>query len=250
MCTLSWLIDREGYSLWFNRDELHTRSPEIPPQEMDTAEGGVWLAPLDPESRGTWLMTNQYGVTVVLLNDYGSIWSPPPAQQLESRGRLVPMTAHVRSAGEAIAGVLAGTTFERTPPFNLVAVDGAGGVARLHWDGAATRVSHNEDVVAPMTSSSYRCAHVEAVRKRAFPRGANAWAITAYHHGHDTEAAAESVNMSRGDAATRSISMVRVGPEWVILDYEPQNWPGAPRVNGGPRQWRLPRHLCSAAKQE
>ena len=160
------------------------------------------------------------------------------------------MTAHVRSAREAMAEVLAGTTFERTPPFNLVAVDGAGGVARLHWDGSDAGVSHNEDVVAPLTSSSYRSAYVEAVRKRAFPRGANALAITAYHHGHDTEAAAESVNMSRADAATRSISMVRVGPEWVILDYEPQNWPGAPRVKGGPRQWRLPRHVSVAEKQE
>ena len=68
-------------------------------------------------------------------------------------------------------------------------------------------------------------------------------AITAYHHSHDTEAAAESVNMSRADAATRSISRVRVGPEWIIFDYEPQNWPGTPRVAGGRRQWRLPRQL-------
>ena len=51
-------MNREGYSLWFNRDELHSRSPEVAPQEFDTAQGGVWLAPLDPDSRGTWLMTN------------------------------------------------------------------------------------------------------------------------------------------------------------------------------------------------
>ena len=73
-------MNREGYSLWFNRDELHSRSPEVAPQEFDTAQGGVWLAPLDPDSRGTWLMTNQYGVTVVLLNDYASSWSPPVPQ--------------------------------------------------------------------------------------------------------------------------------------------------------------------------
>ena len=242
-------MNREGYSLWFNRDELHSRSPEVAPQEFDTAQGGVWLAPLDPDSRGTWLMTNQYGVTVVLLNDYASSWSPPVGSARESRGRLVPMTADARTGREAIAEVLS-ATLDRTPPFNLVAVDGAGGVSRLQWDGFTTRVSHDEQVLPPMTSSSFRSAQVESSRKRSFPRAADPLAIAAYHHGHDTESSAESVNMSREDAATRSISTVRVGPEWVILDYEPQNWPGAPRVSGGPRQWRLPRHVFTAITQE
>lgn len=252
MCTLSWLPDREGegYTLWFNRDELHTRAAELAPRELRTAAGTLWLAPTDPDSGGTWLAVNQHGVTAALLNDYVPAWAPPSDGPRDSRGRLAPMTVEARSAREAIGAVRA-AVLDRTPPFDLVAVDAAGGVSRLHWDGVTSRVTHDGRVPVPMTSSSHQPARVAALRRRAYPRCGDPAAITAYHHSHDTEAAAESVNMSRGNAATRSISRVRVGAEWIVFDYEPQNWPGTPRVSGGRQQWRLPREVAfSSARPE
>lgn len=243
MCTLSWLPEREGYSLWFNRDELHTRAAELAPGEFRTIGGSAWLAPTDPDSGGTWLMVNQHGVTVALLNDYASAWTPPADGARASRGRLAPLAAEARTAREAIEA-LHGLELQATPPLDLVALDAAGGVSRLQWNGRRRTISFDAQVAAPLTSSSFEPARVQAVRRRAFPRGADPVAITAYHHSHDTEAGAESVNMSRADAATRSISRIQVGAEWVVFDYEPQNWPGTPRVRGGKRQWRLPR-LCS-----
>ncbi|WP_221029433.1 NRDE family protein [Actomonas aquatica] len=241
MCTLSWRPAEAGYTLWFNRDELHSRAAEEPPREFRTIGGVAWLAPTDPDSGGTWLMVNQQGVTVALLNDYGSTWSEPLDGPRESRGRLAPLAAAAGTATDAIGLALRAGGLDRTPPFNLVAIDGDGGAAHLHWNGAEIRLREGDDVAAPLTSSSYASERVVAARQRAYPRNADAAALAAYHHSHDTERGAESVNMSRADAATRSITQVRVGPEWVVLDYEPQNWPGAPRVAGGPRQWRLPR---------
>ena len=105
MCTLSWLPDRagQGYALWFNRDELHTRAPELAPRELRTADGIAWLAPTDPDSGGTWLAVNQFGVTAALLNDYDTGWTPPSGRARESRGRLVPATMSATRAAEAIA---------------------------------------------------------------------------------------------------------------------------------------------------
>lgn len=240
MCTLSWLPEPEGYTLWFNRDELHTRAAELAPQAFRTVGGSGWLAPTDPDSGGTWLMVNQHGVTVALLNDYRTAGTAPADGTRESRGRLAPLVADARTAEEAVAGLRA-LDLQRTPPFELVAIDGAGGVARLHWNGRRRRLTQHNEVAMPLTSSSYAPERVREMRLRAFPQGGDARAIAAYHHFHDTEAAAESVNMSRPDAATRSISCIRVGAEWVIFDYEPQNWPGSPSVTGGRRQWRMPR---------
>ena len=53
MCTLTWTRARgeatgpEGYRLWFNRDELRSRGPEVPPRVEETASGLRYVAPGD-----------------------------------------------------------------------------------------------------------------------------------------------------------------------------------------------------------
>ncbi len=239
MCTLSWLAGEDAYTLWFNRDERHTRAAELPPVECRAGEAR-WLAPSDPDSGGTWLMVNTHGVTAALLNDYASPWREPTSGNRESRGRLVPLAAGASTARVALEQVQA-EVLERTPPFEFFAIDPTGATMRLHWDGAVRRVTQGNRVTPPLTSSSHRPEAVCAWRRQAFPRRGDEAALQAYHHSHDTTAGAWSVNMSRGDASTRSISRVRVGPEWVMLDYETQCWPGAPRVGARPLHLRLPR---------
>jgi hypothetical protein len=246
MCTLSWQSSEDGYTVWFNRDELHTRAAELPPTEHGGPDEAWWMAPIDPDSGGTWLMVNTHGVTTALLNDYASVWEPPPGAPRESRGRLVPSTADSRTAREAVARVRA-MTLEQTPPFDLVALDPSGDVVRLHWDGQTRRVSQGPRVPLPMTSSSFATVDVLRHRRAAFPRLGDEAALTAYHLSHDTAVAAHSINMSRNDASTRSISKVRVRPEWVMFDYETQNWPGAPRTDPRPRHLRLPRTVPQPA---
>ena len=88
MCTVSWRVSREGYDLFFNRDELNTRAPEVAPA-IGQSEGVAFLAPRDGTSGGTWLLANDRGLTLGLLNDYGASWRPAAAVVRVSRGQIV-----------------------------------------------------------------------------------------------------------------------------------------------------------------
>jgi hypothetical protein len=231
MCTLSWLAQPEqGYTLWFNRDELHSRSPERPPVEHTTSAGMRWMAPIDPVSGGTWLMVNAAGLTVALLNDYVSTWAGPLSGSRESRGRLIPLVADSRAATDAVES-LAAENLGRTPPFELVAADAQGDVAQLHWDGVEARLTYGVGVRFPRSSSSYRAAEVIASRRAGHPVPATVGTLDEFHRTHDAESGAFAVNMCRPDASTRSICVVGVSAQQVTLDYDPQNWPGAPVGN-------------------
>lgn len=226
MCTLSWLTEAEGYGLWFNRDELNTRALELPPEERRTADGVTWLAPTDPDSGGTWLMANAHGVTCALLNRYPvDMVAVPPTEGRErpSRGRLVPLTAGVRSAFQAIE-TIRGERLADTPGFHVVAMDSSGEIHELRWDGVAGHLASGNEVVPPIASSSVRAKEVAAARRSTFPPEPSVASLDAYHHAHDPADGALSVNMCRSDASTRSICRVRVSAEWVTMDYAPQAW--------------------------
>jgi hypothetical protein len=238
MCTLSWLREEDGYALWFNRDELRTRALERAPTLHETPTGLAWLAPEDPDSDGTWLMVNAHGLSCALLNRYVPDVTFAPVGERPSRGRLVPLAAGAETAEEAVEKVR-GESLAGTPGFHLVAIDAAGGVAELRWDGKAGHLAAGDAVVSPVTSSSQREAEIEALRRLAYPAEPTVESLADYHHAHDTADGAASVNMCRADACTRSICHVRVGPEWVALDYEPQGWLGQPPAS--PTHHRLTR---------
>src|SRR6266849_6073651 len=67
MCTVSWIHEDGGYQLFCNRDEKLTRQPASDPQVL-YHDGVRFLAPIDADSGGTWLATNEFAVTVCLLN--------------------------------------------------------------------------------------------------------------------------------------------------------------------------------------
>lgn len=226
MCTLSWLHEDNDYALWFNRDELHTRAVERPPQLRRSLEGVEFLAPSDPDSGGTWLMVNAHGVTCVLLNWYAEGVIPldeaPPGDR-PSRGRLVPLTVDCTTVDEAIEAVRQ-EPLDGTPGFLFVALDPRGGVSELRWDGVAGHMASGEDVVPPISSSSFRAVEVQAARRDQFPALRSFEALEEFHHAHDPEDGAISVNMCRDDASTRSITRVWVKADRVELDYQPQGW--------------------------
>lgn len=89
MCTLTWLFNNEaqGYTLFFNRDELRTRKRALPPSMQQTETGVSFLAPIDTDAGGTWLAVNQYGLTLCLLNNYMA--KDPDGREFQSRGEIV-----------------------------------------------------------------------------------------------------------------------------------------------------------------
>jgi hypothetical protein len=227
MCTVSWRAARDGLDLFFNRDELHTRAPELPPVREER-DGTAFLAPRDGDHGGTWLAVNAHGLTVCLLNDYANPWRPAPGTARHSRGHLVLACATAASLA-AVAAEIARQPLARTLPFTLLAVAPGGDALALRWDGAQLhrRPPAAGDLPPPLSSSSFATDEVIAARlarfAQTFPTGTapDADALAAYHRQHDPSAGAHSVLMRRPDAATRSLCHVRVTPERVSLAYAP-----------------------------
>ena len=223
MCTLTWWpANTGGYDLWFNRDERLTRQPEQAPRAGVTTEGMRYLAPVDGDHGGTWLLLNEHGLTVVILNFYprGVVESGN-----ESRGSL-PLRCAACDCARDVAGVLRGVQLQHYAPFHLVAVDARGEAGHFRWD---SRALHEAPAAQFLTSSSFEPERVQAERKARFTTwpGRAVEALTRLHYQHDPAAGAESVCMRRPDANTRSICTVRVRPHLRELKYQPVEWSGA-----------------------
>jgi hypothetical protein len=58
MCTVSWWREPDSYTVFFNRDELKTRSRALPPT-IQQQNGVRYIAPTDADGGGTWLGSKQ-----------------------------------------------------------------------------------------------------------------------------------------------------------------------------------------------
>ncbi|MFO1446703.1 MAG: NRDE family protein [Opitutaceae bacterium] len=232
MCTLTWRPSAErGYDLFFNRDELDTRTDECPPAVI-TTPGGRVIAPRDGPGGGTWLALNEQGVTLALLNCYpsraraGSDWDRPTP----SRGGVCWTVAGARSAREAIERVKAGA-WESAKPFHLVALDAEARGEWRTWDGAQWSGGS-----APLflTSSSFASSEIEAERARRWRTSAPVTVeeMEAFHWFYEPAAGAASICMRRADARTRSVSHITVRTGLRSLKYWAVGEPGAKPAEG------------------
>lgn len=223
---------RAAYTLLFNRDELRTRGPEIPPAEARTESGVRYLAPTDSDAGGTWIAANEHGVTVALLNGY--IESRGPSRDdWTSRGALVRSLADMRSAEEL---------WRRMSPRRLAAFRPSVVVALslgerplvARWDGLDVAFDPRADLALPITSSSFEQSEVQRFRRDLYAREVRGGAapteaarptveaLSAYHRwtGPDGPSAL-TPSMARPDAATRSHCRIEVRHGEVRFDYVP-----------------------------
>jgi hypothetical protein len=234
MCTVSWTAIRDGYELFFNRDELNSRAAEEPPA-LGNRNGVAYVAPRDGAHGGTWLAVNEFGLTICLLNDYGAPWRPPADQSRFSRGHLVLNCAGAKSHAEVMTAIHE-QPLSRTMPFQLIAVSPIEGALVVGWQGHELKRHAAGNVGPPVSSSSFATSEVIAGRVRRFadfvrsPREAAVEELTRYHRQHDRAAGAHSVLMCRDDAATRSICRVTVDNQCARLVYQPVRW-----TDTGPR---------------
>ncbi|KXF82395.1 NRDE family protein [Enterovibrio coralii] len=213
MCTVSWILNTRGYDVFFNRDEQKGRAIAIPPSSF-SLEGTECLMPLDPDGGGTWIATNQYGLSLCLLNYYqGDV----PELPLISRGLLVKMLAPMASVPEVVA-TLNSLHMGSYAPFTLLLfapdlTSNHGHVIAFQWDG---HVLTQRPSVEPMISSSVAFQEVMLARRQAYkdymeptPTIENAWA---FHRSHVPEAGYKSVCMHREDANTVSFTHLSITP--------------------------------------
>lgn len=229
MCTVTWLRPRPGeYTVFFNRDEQRRRSPAHPPREQN--RGGVrYVAPIDGESGGTWLATNERGITVCLLNYYEAEhnWT---ARHPISRGLLLVSLVDAPDI-EEISHRLRHIRADEYQPFILIAFDPAGRTRAHRWNGHNLHERDLTEDDLPITTSSFDTHTVIERRRALFHRmretrhGLSSATLENFHNSRDTHGGPYSVCMTRDDAHTVSYSRVAVTPAAVDFFYEPRNGP-------------------------
>ncbi|MEM1178875.1 MAG: NRDE family protein [Acidobacteriota bacterium] len=220
MCTVSWRsADAGGYELFFNRDELRSRKPALPPREIER-DGVPVLTPVDTDAGGSWLTANAFGVTVALLNRYGIKTPPrPDSPDRRSRGQLVLDLSSGSNQSEVLDRL---RRFELAAyrPFTLLVLGPGVAPAMTAWDG------HLLDPVevpeAPLVSSSHDTD--EATRFRlALWRSTvdinDSATLEAFHRSYSPGHGAASPCMNRHDARTVSSTHLSVTERRVAMRY-------------------------------
>ena len=230
MCTLSWTRGKSSggvgsYTLFFNRDEQRSRPAAISPRRFES-NSRKWIAATDPQGGGTWLASNDRGLTVALLNSYESSSGEEnqPGGTFRSRGLLVlDIIEHCAGTTSAMDRLYRDLREANYRPFYLAAIDLETESIR-HWNG---RSSSSLEPGGFLTSSSYQPDKVIRFRRKEFE---NRKDQESFHRQHDAGKSACSVLMSREDAATVSLSRVDVsidrgvsyfyaeGPDWKWQD--------------------------------
>jgi hypothetical protein len=213
MCTASWLHDESGYWLFFNRDEKRDRRQAHPPEKR-TVRGVRYLAPVDGDFGGTWIAVNEFGLSVCLLNRYGSV-----TERLDdggtSRGLLVNALVDAHSRDEVIAR-LRETDLDRFRPFSVLVFMPGEAVAVMAWDGRSLAQCDADTSRVPFVSSSVLGVEATAARTAALASLATVAGrltpvvLEEFHASHIPERGALSACMHRDDASTVSSSIIRV----------------------------------------
>jgi hypothetical protein len=222
MCTVSWLPDSLGYSLCFNRDERFTRAPALPPAVRESA-GTRYIAPTDGDFGGTWLASNEFGLTIGILNRYRVPGYLPPAEP-RSRG-LLPMALIAQPTVTEALSALHALDLRSVQPFALVAVGAGEPVGLAAWDGSALEFSGHRESGLILTSSSVTEPEVAASRRALFAALPEITidALVALHRSHLPDRGRCSVCMHRDDAETRSFSEVRVTADRICFLHTPDS---------------------------
>lgn len=217
MCTISWYYHRNGYDVFFNRDEQVSR-PKATPPEIKTINQVRGIMPIDPRGGGTWIAVNHFGCTFALLNYYqGRL----PKGKLLSRGGIIPALL-AASTVDQVADILTQINLNKYAPFSLLffspgkASDGGEEkIPLFRWNGKALV---REDAASPRISSAINYQAVLEARLSLYrsqiqclpgePTPADFYRL---HQSHEPEKSAYSVCMHREEAKTVSLSHISVG---------------------------------------
>lgn len=228
MCTLSWCHRAKALDILFNRDE-HLARPAARPPQTEVIAGTRVLAPLDSAEGGTWLATNEHGLTLCLLNNYLA-QQRMEASANRSRGLLLRDLSPNASVTELEAQLQSLDPFSYQP-FFLIAFVAHQAPVRWCWDGRALRRTPTPG--SPVSTSSLYPRLVPRLRQTYYRAATlNGLRLTPQQHlklhrSRQPWPPAFSIAMSRGERGTVSLTRVRVTEQVTHVDY----WPGDPHRN-------------------
>lgn len=222
MCTASWLLEEDGFQLFFNRDEQVGRVIAEPPRLIEGENNVRFLMPVDPQGGGSWIAVNEYGVAVCLLNFYQG---QTPDGPLISRGQLVKRFSSYKS-GEDLINDFTTLDFSSYAPFTFVVFDSElnqdnGHVKALRWDGNSLCEFLAKP---PLISSAVDADIVHQTRGELFrtyqSQGDSLESRLAFHHSHHPRQGHLSPCMHRDDAHTVSFTYIKVTSASVSISYQ------------------------------
>lgn len=229
MCTVSWQHRDDGYLLLCNRDEKRSRKPAVGPRNF-VRDGVRFAAPRDGEFGGSWISTNQFGLSLCLLNAYPE--GPPAGHEAggsapyRSRGLLLFDLAACPSL-DAASRQISSKNLPAYGPFTLLALEPGHPALVIDWNGKTLKADRCADHRIPLTSSSVANAAAAAARTRdffdrgAYARNADFATLLGFHASHEPTRGAHSACMHRPDAETVSLSMISAGPGATHFWYHP-----------------------------
>lgn len=208
MCSVAWKFRDGGYELAFNRDESWARPPSSDPL-LENGHAIPGVCARDTAAGGTWLFTNQAGITLAVMNSYPGDRIPPKGTL--SRGDL-PLLAGLYRNPCHPDNRLADIDWGNYAPCDLLLLTPEG-VLHFGWDGATFR-AHPPPTRNFLTTSSVRTESVGRARQTRYE------AIAGLPIGEildDTTAEdpAEAIFVTREDGGTVSRSSVIVGHETI-----------------------------------
>jgi len=242
MCTLSWLIDEKGYQIFCNRDELKTRAIAKPVQLFVLNDVEVFM-PVDAKGNGSWISTNEHGLSLSLLNYYQGSIVPNPAI---SRGQLLRSLSHLSSL-EKLDEKIATEALSNYAPFRLIAFMQGNKEPQIRgyvWSGQDCSFF---TPISPLTSSAVDFENVCKARKNAY--ASNLLRKTAdefkkFHSNHNSDFSHRGVCMHRDDAETVSFSHITVNEKEIQFSYQA----GSPCKGGEGKSLHVVRSSRSIAK--
>jgi len=219
MCTLTWFVKDNGYELFFNRDE-HTSRKRADLPTVQQRNKVAFISPTDTDAGGTWISSNQFGVTVCLLNHY-QFEQIATYKSWISRGEIVKKFATIANL-HAAQQYFEQLELHDYRAFRMFVIDCLGNNRLFVWDGHKARTE--VDVSSPKSSSSVDASNVKKARKLLFNRlglegSKSSDDFLKYHVGHLPDKSQNSVCMHRDDANTVSLSYVAVDSTAVKFSY-------------------------------
>ncbi len=231
---------RSGIRVACNRDESRGRPAALRPIEKTFSRHRA-LMPVDTVSGGTWIAVNDAGLVLTLLNQNPGDMRGITFLDKTSRGGIIPALLYADTLTEACE-LARDIDVSIYPPFRLVMADTAYCIVMSGDGGVST--THREPISAPIffTSSGLGDALVEAPRRELFHSlfddDSSAWAQNqdAFHRHHWKDRPELSVDMSREDATTVSLTLVELSRDYTTLTYHP----ASPSVHAEDSTLRLP----------
>lgn len=225
MCSVSWLLEENGYQVFFNRDEQKTRALAMPPKQYQV-NGVDIIMPLDPTGGGSWISINEFGLSLCLLNNYQGIVPDGP---LISRGLLLKNMSSSRNIAQ-LTEAFHRLELSSFAPFTLLAfapnlTQHNGVVVAYKWDGVQQSIVETD---SPLFSSGVDLARVQAYRQAKYDQlistGKNQQNLLMFHSHHHSEQPHLGTCMHRSDAHTVSFTHLRNRHGQASMFYAP----GAP----------------------